>query len=293
MEVASAIGTVQSLLTLANQVYTILQKAKNAPTERQEYLDEVVLVVRSLEFLEGRLEDARKGNSWSRGLLVLAEPGKRFVAENADSQQNGKLVSLNDKIHGGFAKIGLGMGEKTAKPKGSYYYDADLYADGGILRRLKRLLKDLSEALPPRDGISGLYKRFGWYWKELDVKGQIDTIARLRKHIDSLLQQDQYDLSMANQMQGKDTNERIKDVQETQKHEAREKERQEIMAWLSPLESHKRQDAVHVDKFPTGQWLFDSSEYKAWVTGRPWTLWLYGDAGAGKVRRLSQPVFTP
>jgi hypothetical protein len=126
-----------------------------------------------------------------------------------------------------------------------------------------------------------------WYWAEQGVKGQIDDIVGLRNNIDSLLAKDQYDLSMENQVLAKDSNERIKDVQETQRHEVREKDREKIMAWLSPLEFYKRHDTVIKDSFPTGQWLFDSPEFGAWILGRPWTLRYYGDPGAGKVCLLN------
>ncbi len=159
----------------------------------------------------------------------------------------------------------------------------DGYAATGILKRLEGLLLSLSEKLKPRTSINGASTRLMWYWAEQGVKGQIDDIVGLRNNIDSLLAKDQYDLSMANQVPAKDSNERIKDVRETQRHEVREKEREKIMAWLSPLEFYKRHDTVIKDSFPIGQWLFDSPEFRAWILGRPWTLWCYGDPGAGKV----------
>jgi len=246
-------------------------------------------VIRSLESLPRRLENAQKGNSWSQGLLALVEPAKRFVPDKASSEAEppeGTWERWGHKIDGGFAKIGLDgvvPGKKKPEPKGTYYYDVDGYAATGILKRLEGLLLSLSEKLKPRTSINGASTRLMWYWAEQGVKGQIDDIVGLRNNIDSLLAKDQYDLSMANQVLAKDSNERIKDVQETQRHEVREKEREKIMAWLSPLEFYKRHDTVIKDSFPTGQWLFDSPEFRAWILGRPWTLWCYGDPGAGKV----------
>ncbi len=232
-------------------------------------------VIRSLESLPRRLEDAQKGNSWSQGLLALVEPAKRFVPDKASSEAEppeGTWERWGHKIDGGFAKIGLDgvvTGKKEPEPKGTYYYDVDGYAATGILKRLEGLLLSLSEKLKPRTSIKGASTRLMWYWAEQGVKGQIDDIVGLRNNIDSLLAKDQYDLSMANQVLVKDSNERIKDVQETQRHEVREKEREKIMAWLSPLEFYKRQDAVFKDSFPTGQWLIDSPEFRAWILGRP------------------------
>ena len=289
MDVLGAIVTVKAIVDLTNQIYDILQKAKDAPRERQEYLDEVILVLQSLKFLQERLENVRNGNPYSRGLLALVEPGKRFVPKKT-SDQNGAEKKTRErwdsKLHGGFTKMSFGADPKP-EPQGSYYYDADFYADGGVLKRLRNLLVELAKSLPPHRGFNNVIDRTVWYWKESKVKDQVDDIVRLRGHIDSLLRQDQYDLSLANQVLGKDTNERVKDIQETQKHAEREKERQAIMSWLSPLEFYKRQAAVHTDKYPTGQWLFDSPEFNAWVKGRCWALWLYGDAGAGKVSRTN------
>lgn len=287
--VLSVYENVKSCIAIAQSIYSILAKAKDAPRERQQYLDIVDAVIRSLESLPRRLEDARKGNSWSQGLSALVEPAKRFVPDKASSEAEPlerTWERLGHKIDGGFAKIGLDgvvPGKKKPEPKGTYYYDVDGYAATGILKRLEGLLLSLSQKLKPRISIKGASTRIMWYWAEQGVKGQIDDIVGLRNNIDSLLAKDQYDLSMANQVLAKDSNERIKDVQETQRHEVREKEREKIMAWLSPLEFYKRQDAVFKDSFPTGQWLFDSPEFRAWVLGRPWTLWCYGDPGAGKV----------
>ena len=289
MDALGAIVTVKSMIDLTKQVYDVLQKARHALKERQQYLDEVLLVLQSLKFLQERLEDVRNGNPYSKGLLALVEPGRRFVPEKIyDQGGEGKSVqnSSTSKLPGGFTKMTLGAVTKS-EPKGTYYYDADSYTEGGVLKRLRNLLEELTNDLPPRKGLKRVLVRVGWYWKESEVKEQVDNIVRLRGHIDSLLRQDQFDLSLANQVLGKDTNERVKEIQETQKHVEREKERQAIMTWLSPLEFYKRQATIHTDKYPTGQWLFDSPEFNAWVKGRSWALWLYGNPGAGKVSRIN------
>ncbi|KAI9810139.1 MAG: hypothetical protein M1827_006665 [Pycnora praestabilis] len=283
-EVLSAYENAKSCIEVAQQIYAILQKIKDAPKERQDWLDEVTVVLRSLDFLKTRLDGARRGNSWSRGIQALVEPAKRFVPDKSTDEDDAPKKSVLDRWG---SKIGI---EKKPEVKGTYYYDTDSYADGGLLQRLRKLLEDLAKSLAPKTGIREVGTRLAWYWSDPGVKSTVETIVRLRSHIDSLLQQDQFDLSMATQIQGKDTNERIKSVQETQEHEARERERREILAWLSPLESFKRQDAVFTDSFPTGQWLFDSQEFKVWVRGRPWTLWCYGDPGAGKTVLCSNVI---
>ena len=61
--VLSVYENVKSCIAIAQSIYSILAKAKDAPRERQQYLDVVDAVIRSLESLPRRLEDAQKGNS--------------------------------------------------------------------------------------------------------------------------------------------------------------------------------------------------------------------------------------
>ena len=294
--VVSVYENIKSCIVVAQTIYSIIQKVKDASIERHQYLDEVRAVISSLESLPGRLETARKGNSWSRGLLALSEPQKRFVPDKElgpTDVPEGTVERWGRQIDSVFVKLRLDKfvpPEKTVEPKGSIYYDTDLYTSSGILKRMEGLLMGLVEKLNPRTGIKKTGTDLMWYWTEQGVKAQIDEIARLSRHIDSLLARDHFDLSLENHNLARDNNNILKDIQKTQQHEVREKDRAKIMAWLSPLEFYKRQNAVLEDSFRTGRWLFDSLEFQAWVSGRPWTLWCYGDPGAGKVC-LSVPCF--
>jgi len=122
--VLSVYENVKSCIAIAQSIYSILAKAKDAPRERQQYLDVVEAVIRSLESLPRRLENAQKGNSWSQGLLALVEPAKRFVPDKASSEAEppeGTWERWGHKIDGGFAKIGLDgvvPGKKSRSQKG-------------------------------------------------------------------------------------------------------------------------------------------------------------------------------
>jgi predicted ATPase len=62
-----------------------------------------------------------------------------------------------------------------------------------------------------------------------------------------------------------------------------DKERQEILDWLTPIDYGPRQSDHFKRRQPgTGQWLLDSAEYQAWLTTSKQTLFCPGIPGAGK-----------
>ena len=148
---------------------------------------------------------------------------------------------------------------------------------------MKHLLDELLTKLMPRKGISKTTSRLVWYWKESGVKETLTAIIRLRQHIDSLLQRDQEDRSQATERVTNEIYRYAKDTREEQMRHEREKDMKKIIEWLSPLESHKKQEAIYSGSYQSEQWLLDTPEFQAWISGRPWTLWCYGDAGTGKV----------
>ena len=79
-----------------------------------------------------------------------------------------------------------------------------------------------------------------------------------------------------------------------QQQEAEEKEKQDIVDWLSPLKFASRQQQLIEKCFrPSGQWFIDSEEFVYWSQGRPWQLRCIGDAGSGKVLLLNLHIKTP
>ena len=282
----SIISAIQTVQVLAKLVLDYLSAVKDASTERANYLYEVQLVLSTLNFLKRRIQNIQQGDSWSEGLLTLVEPGKRFIPDQAVNNDNGSTSTLVDRMGHKVLLNRWLSAKKEPKPKGTTYYDANAYEDGAILKRLNDLLAELSKKLKPHDGIKEVGARLVWFWRKQGVTDTIGDIVKLKNHIGDLMRQDQFDLSLADHILTKDTNERIRDVQLTQQEENREKDRRDIMKWLSPLESLKRQDEVYRDSFPAEQALIHSSEFKAWVTGRPWTLWCHGNPGAGKVSHL-------
>ena len=52
---------------------------------------------------------------------------------------------------------------------------------------------------------------------------------------------------------------------------------------LSPLDFVGRQNQIYQDSYSGPHWFLESQEFRAWISGRPWTLYIYGQPGAGKV----------
>ena len=57
----------------------------------------------------------------------------------------------------------------------------------------------------------------------------------------------------------------------------------ELAHYWSPLDFSKRQDQISSESIGSGEWFFESLEFRTWVSGRPWTLCIHGNPGVGKV----------
>ncbi|OJI98795.1 hypothetical protein ASPVEDRAFT_147980 [Aspergillus versicolor CBS 583.65] len=61
-----------------------------------------------------------------------------------------------------------------------------------------------------------------------------------------------------------------------------DRERNEIINWLTPLDSHTEQQRLLDNCVPWGKQLIESKVFQHWVGGAPWQLRCYGAAGVGK-----------
>ena len=259
-EILSAVENAKSIYATAVLIYQFFEKVKNAPEERQEYLAEVQSVCRSLENLQARLDDflnSPPGTPWPRGLRGV------YPART---------------IRGPLKPSG------ATYPPGTKTVDPD-YEEGDLLKRMKKYLIDLARSLRARPGILGKLDRVEWFWKDPGVKDTIDTLVKLSNLIDKELSYDEYtERSQQSSI--------LRDLRETQKKEAlereyqnRENQRKELLSWISGLDPYKRQTELKKKKeFVQAKSFFDTFEFTKWVEGRPWALRCYGDAGVGKVR---------
>ena len=262
-EILSAVENAKSIYATAVLIYEFFEKVKNAPEERQEYFAEVQSVCRSLENLQARLDDflnSPPGTPWPRGLRGVY-PARTITGPVRPTTASNSPAT------------------QTVDPD---------YEEGDLLKRMKRYLVELAKSLKARSGIRGKFDRVEWFWKDEDVKDTIDTLVKLSNLIDKELSYDEYtERSQQSSI--------LRDLRETQKKEAlereyqtRENQRKELLNWISGLaglDPYKRQTELRKKKeFVQAKSFFDSFEFTKWAEGRPWALRCYGDAGAGKVR---------
>lgn len=60
-------------------------------------------------------------------------------------------------------------------------------------------------------------------------------------------------------------------------------ERNEIINWLTPLDSQTEQKTLFDNCVPWGKRMIESGVFQHWVKDGPWQLRFYGPAGVGKV----------
>ena len=143
---------------------------------------------------------------------------------------------------------------------------------GGILRRLEDRTQTLLSMLQPKTGLPKFWKRVTYALDKSDIAALFRQINDLKSQLESFNDIDLFTLSL-----------KMQATLQNQEHRAEEMDEQEIIKWLSPLEFLKKQKETYDQSFPTGEWLLESVEFKAWIQGRPWTLHCYGAPGAGKV----------
>lgn len=245
MEAVGLAASILSLIDLSKTIYNWVHDAIKAGKEREKLLivlDNLMMVLKSLR---DREEAARQNPNvpWYQGLIALSRSAKQTSPGNWNAIPDG-----------------TGKGE-------------------GVLKRLKQAIEKMILLLDISKG-ERTRQRILWPHKKVKLEEMLIEIERWQKLVDSILDQDQFKLSL-------DTNARVQALEERGERKDREKERKAIISWLSPLEFRKRQAEIFSAKCTlTGNRLLESPEFQAWVSGRPWSLLCQGTPGAGKVGEL-------
>ncbi|KAL8913691.1 MAG: hypothetical protein Q9171_001541 [Xanthocarpia ochracea] len=85
----------------------------------------------------------------------------------------------------------------------------------GALVRLKKAFAYLEIELKPKSGYAGFRQRWAWTHDKKKIMDLVAQLDQLKAHVDSVLQQDHFQLSIAIQTTGLDTNRRLQDLQQT------------------------------------------------------------------------------
>ncbi len=158
---------------------------------------------------------------------------------------------------------------ETAKPVESLPADETIVLYGRFAQ-LRRCLEKIKDAITPKSFRKIKLLR-GQIWRipMNQVEMLFHDLSRVSVHIRSILFQDEFTLSSSS----------IKDSLSIQEETSYRK----LYESLSPLDFTVTQEYIFRDSFGNGSWFLETQEFKAWVSGRPWTLYLYGNPGVGKV----------
>lgn len=263
MDPLSVSASIVALLDFAEKIIQYATDVYQFSKERQNFLQGLQGVRSIAKRLDERLQKAQQGDTWYEGLRELVATSGKFTDD------------------------------------GRYLADPTLRSEGPLARLYKIMAKLLADLMPssPVDRLKRLGQRLGWHWDKHKYEGCLKELLRCRDDVNFVLDQDHFALSSAIKDDATDTNRQVREIndrmsswegsqkrlQEQQRQDEAEREREAIEIWLSPLEFLGRQEELVGQTFPTGQWLVDSVAFKQWVQGKPWYLRCYGPAGSGKV----------
>lgn len=157
---------------------------------------------------------------------------------------------------------------KTANP------DKGLSADGTILlieifAQLRRCLANIQDEITTKPSNKKLLGERARHSDGNQAEMLLDNLSRISVHIKQILSQDHPTLNSSGV--------------EASLRNQRETYSGQLSESLSPLDFTARQEHIFRDSFGNGGWFLETQEFKAWVSGRPWTLFVYGNPGVGKV----------
>jgi len=157
---------------------------------------------------------------------------------------------------------------ETAKPV------EDMPADGttllyGSFAQLRRCLEVIKDEMTFKSGIKSLLGEQGWPFRKDQNNMLLQDLSRFSLHIQLILFQDKVTLNSSG----------IEDSLNIQEETSYRK----LYESLSPLDFSVAQEHIFRDSFGNGSWFLETQEFKAWVSGRPWTFYVYGNPGVGKV----------
>lgn len=159
MDVAANLA---ALIHVAHRLYHYGHDVVKAKKEQAAFLDSVQGILQLLHAIKKREADARQNpkDAWYQGLLALCT--------SATTTSNRQALVPDPSRRG-----------------------------DGALVRLRKAFKSLEDKLEPKRGFAEWKQRLTWTRDKIKVKDLVTEIDQLRAHVDSVLQQDHFELSRA------------------------------------------------------------------------------------------------
>ncbi|KAL8635513.1 MAG: hypothetical protein Q9228_007000, partial [Teloschistes exilis] len=161
-DIMDVAANVAALIHVAHKLYNYGHDVIKAKEEQATILHSLQAIQLLLEQIETREADARKNpnDTWYQGLLALCT--------SATTASSGKALVPDPTRRG-----------------------------AGALVRLRNAFKLLEDQLEPKHGWAGTKQRLLWTYDKKKIKETVTEIDQLRSHVDSILQQDHFQLSRA------------------------------------------------------------------------------------------------
>ena len=185
----------------------------------------------------------------SRELLMILDPLRRLQARLETTQSDNPWFKVFvDKVKPGGVLLA----------DGSFQPDGTLGIDGPLVQ-LRTCLEEILVCFEPRPGLQNLTLN-GYPLSKGNLEKVLSELYASHEQIFSALDNDHFE--------GLDDDRRLRADFRT----------------LSPLDFAARQKQIFQDIYNAPRRFLESQEFKAWTSGRPWTLYVYGNPGVGKVR---------
>lgn len=315
MDGISAAASIAALVHVGRVIYHHSYDATHDRVQRERFEEAVERLLTLLKLLETREHDARQSptSTWYRGFLALVQSASMTPSKDGKlipdptGKGDGVLVRLTKDMqkmkddletqHGKFKRLRqrlkwsvvdkekcqdmLDQIERWRSQVDSVlnqdHFALSLSIHNQVLNS-RKITEDTNQRLKSVEILDGDTNQ---RLKSVEVLDG-DTNQRI-KSVEIL------DENTNKRVQGiesavAESNNRMRAFEEKRERREREEERKAIIAWLSPFEFRRRQSEIFNQSIPTGETLLRSPVFEAWASGRPWSLFCYGMAGAGKVR---------
>ncbi|KAF7365799.1 ANK-REP-REGION domain-containing protein [Mycena venus] len=288
---AEALGTVASILQLFDTALRIrerIQDFRNAPQEQQKLLSEMD----NLRLLLQELQPRIAGNLSNPNLQNMKSPLADFEAAMK------KLVRKLNPVDGRFAKLWKQLKwsleeKKEAQETLRKFGDFKLLLNSWLVIDLWDIgqqhghdtAEQFSDATKQRErNHTAVTNSMGTL--NAGVTTIVDRISEQQRQINSVGHSVD---DMANKVDVVNTG--VVHISDMQERERQEKERMQIIDWLSPINFFLRHaDISRVRQQDTGGWLLADTVFKRWESGSGRTIWCRGIPGAGKTVLVSKVV---
>ena len=287
MDGLSAAASVDALLGLSIKIYKVSRDIIKAEEEKQQYRDTLYGLEDELQSL-ARLQQDSQGDLkklYIENLFRVAQKGRPGIGK-----QQGALISMSLAMQDMHRELRDMHGWEKKLKRVMWTVDKEKFR--AMLDEIQKwrsqvqfamqqdqlvlALDSLKIGIDTNDRVQGIQR------VTAETQGATQVIAQMTSGVDERTQRVE--------SVGEDTNARMKSVQaDTLALRVRKEKKdqtqlyQAVANWLSRLDSNARHSQIYDRCIDISQGLVDSPEFQAWKTKRPWVLFCWADAGAGKV----------